>query len=248
MCFDAEAEVPVAPRSGALTSSQRVTLRSSDGTVIAARSARTGRPRAPGIVLLPDVRGLHRYYEALADTIADAGVHAVAIGLYSRTAGPGFRDDGFDHAPHRRVVTDEQLDLDVRAAVAHLRDDGIDRVYVWGFCFGGRISLLQASQSDVEGVIGFYGWPTREGPTGRSPVGDAVERRVRVPVLAVYGGADEKIPADDRDAYDRALAGAGVAHETMVYDGAPHGFFDRSMEAFQQPCSDAWERVLAFAA
>lgn len=246
MCFDADAEVPVAPRRGLLERSERLLLVASDGTDIAARTARTSRAGAPGIVLLPDVRGLHRYYEALAETIADAGVNAVTIDLYSRTAGAAYRGDDFDYPPHRAEVTDEQLDLDVRAAVTHLREDGIERIFTWGLCFGGRISLLQAAQPDVDGVVGFYPWPTREGPTGRSPVGDAQAGRVRVPVLAVYGGADEKITPGDREAYEQALTDAGVEHQTVVYDGAPHSFFDRRMAAFADVCGDAWHRVLDF--
>lgn len=244
MCFDASAQVPPAPRTGDLDRSERIVLHASDGTGIAARTATTRREDAPGIVILPDIRGLHRYYEALADTVAGAGVHAVAIDHYSRTAGTAYRDDDFDHVPHRQQVTDEQLDLDVRAAASHLREAGASRVYTWGFCFGGRISLLQATAPDVDGVIGFYPWPTREGPTGRSPAGDAAAGRVRVPVLAVYGGADEGIPAEDRDAYEAALA--GTEHETVVYDGAPHSFFDRRFDAFEDACRDAWGRVLAF--
>jgi len=31
-----------------------------------------------------------------------------------------------------------------------------------------------------------------------------------------------------------------------IYDGAPHSFFDRSFDQYQQACEDAWRRVLAF--
>jgi carboxymethylenebutenolidase len=41
------------------------------------------------------------------------------------------------------------------------------------------------------------------------------------------GGADEAIPAQDVDAFERALAGADVEHDVVTYDGAPHSFFDR---------------------
>ena len=39
-------------------------------------------------------------------------------------------------------------------------------------------------------------------------------------------------PARTREAFDEALAAAGVEHEVVIYDGAPHSFFDRKHEEF----------------
>ena len=44
----------------------------------------------------------------------------------------------------------------------------------------------------------------------------------------------------------QALAAAGVEHEVVTYDGAPHSFFDRRQEDFADASEDAWNRVLAF--
>jgi carboxymethylenebutenolidase len=60
------------------------------------------------------------------------------------------------------------------------------------------------------------------------------------------GGADESIPPDDVAAFDRALDEAGVDHEVVLYEGAPHSFFDRRHEEFADASADAWSRVLAF--
>ena len=38
----------------------------------------------------------------------------------------------------------------------------------------------------------------------------------------------------------------GVDHEVVIYDGAPHSFFDRKHEEFAADSEDAWNRVLAF--
>ncbi len=135
-----------------------------DGNRFAATIARTREPASAGIAILPDVRGLHRYYERLAEHIADAGIHAVAIDPYGRTAGAEHREDGFDHGPHRPPPRDEGFRADTRAAAEALRGLGATAVVSMGFCFGGRASLLQASQESVDGVIAFYGPPTkREG-------------------------------------------------------------------------------------
>ncbi len=60
------------------------------------------------------------------------------------------------------------------------------------------------------------------------------------------GGADEGIPVEDVRAFERALEEAGVAHEIVVYDGAPHSFFDRKFEEFADSSADAWRRTVAF--
>jgi carboxymethylenebutenolidase len=228
-----------------LADRERLTLAGPDHA-FAATFARTSAPGAPGTVVLPDVRGLHPYYEALAEAFADAGVHALAIDFYGRTAGAEHRDGPFDHVPHRAAATDAGVADDAGAALAELRRRGASRAYVLGFCFGGRAAFLQAARDDVAGVVGFYGWPARAEEGGTSPLLEARAGRLRTPVLALYGGADEKIAEDDAEAFAEALRQAGVPQESVVYDGAPHGFFDRAMADEAQACDDAWMRVLRF--
>ncbi len=62
------------------------------------------------------------------------------------------------------------------------------------------------------------------------------------------GGADQAIPVEDVDAFEQALAEAGVEHELVVYDGAPHSFFDRKQEEHAEASEDAWRRTLEFVA
>lgn len=243
MCFPPEASPPPAPRRGALADSARTTLRTEDGAEVAATVAITTAADPPGVVIVPDVRGLHPYYEQLVEAVAGAGADAVAIDFYGRTAGVGHRGDDFEFAEHRAAVRDQSLLLDVAAGVRHLRDEGVGQVYVWGFCFGGRAAFLSGTSPDVAGVIGFYGWPAREGDEGMSPVGEAAAGRLTSPVLAVYGGADEKIGEQDRAAFDAALDRAGVPRRTRVYEGAPHSFFDKRMGEHTEACADAWREV-----
>ncbi len=244
MCFETTARPPVPPRTGSFGGRARFVLRSD--AELAATFARTTREHAPGVVILPDVRGLHPYYEALADAFADAGVHALAIDLYGRTAGPEHRDNGFDYAPHRAAATDANVRADVEAALAELRDRGASATYVLGFCFGGRAAFMQGTRDGVAGVVGFYGWPARVEEGGSSPLEEARAGRFKAPVLAIYGGADEKITAEDRHGFAEALSAAHVPHETIVYDEAPHSFFDRSMDEHAQACDDAWRLTLRF--
>jgi carboxymethylenebutenolidase len=246
VCFDTDALPPDPARTGMLGSSERTTLTADDGNRLAATIARTREPASAGIVIIPDVRGLHRYYERLAEHLADAGVHAVAIDPYGRTAGAEHRADGFDHAEHRAAASDEGFRADVRAAAEALRGLGATAVISMGFCFGGRASLMQASQESVDGVIAFYGPPTKREGDQPSALDEARDGRVRAPVLGLYGGADRGIPKADVDEYDQALEAAGIEHRVVVYPGAPHSFFDRTMTEHAEACRDAWARVLGF--
>jgi carboxymethylenebutenolidase len=70
--------------------------------------------------------------------------------------------------------------------------------------------------------------------------------QVEAPILALQAGDDQNITVDDNAELDRALNDAGVEHEVVTYDGAPHSFFDRKQEAFADASDDAWRRTLAF--
>lgn len=249
MCFDADSRPPLPPIRGGAVDAASITLASRDGTPILAHTARAEQPSGAGIVIIPDVRGLHPYYEELTLRFAEAGVHAVAVDLFGRTAPSPQRGDGFEHERHVMQLTTRGVMDDVAAAVEHLRSAGggaPDRLYSTGFCLGGRISFLQATAGlGLTGVIGLYGWPVGPHRTGLpSPADEAP--RFACPVLAIYGGADAGIPAEARDTFDRALDAAGVEHRTIVYEGAPHSFFDRNATEFAEASAAAWREMLAF--
>lgn len=244
MCQEPDDFPPDAPVQGLLEGAQRLTLRAADGTELAATLARTTEPGAAGIVVVPDVRGLHPFYERLAEQYAQAGVHALAVDQYARTAGTAYRDAAFDYGPLVAAAAGT-VQLDVDAAVAHLRELGARAVFVTGFCFGGRAALMAAAAEGVDGVIGLYGWPVSPGPDGASPASVA-EGGLRAPVLALFGEADPGIPPHDVERYAAALAKSGVAHDVRAYPEAPHGFFDRKQTGFAEHCADAWGRALRF--
>jgi len=66
------------------------------------------------------------------------------------------------------------------------------------------------------------------------------------PILALQAGADQNITAEHDAEFDRALDDAGIEHEFVTYDGAPHSFFDRKQEEFAVASEDAWKRTLDF--
>lgn len=259
MCFDLDAHPPELPAAmaGGAADGESVVLEAADGNRLSAYAARptgvqseAGRALdGSGIVVLPDIRGLVQFYEELALRFAEAGMRAVAIDLYARTAGPVPRAGDFDHYAHAGQTTQEGVAADVAAAVRFLRSDEMGAsgaLFCVGFCFAGRMSLLQGIEDHgLAGVISFYGFPTGRSRNGSDAPADVADR-FRSPVLALYGGADEGIPQDSVRAFDLALERAGVDHESVVYPGAPHSFFDRHQTEYADASADAWGRVLAF--
>ena len=69
---------------------------------------------------------------------------------------------------------------------------------------------------------------------------------IKYPVLGLFGGADPVIPQEEVREFDVGLDRAGVAHEIVIYPGAPHSFFDKRSTEFADASADAWQRVLNF--
>jgi carboxymethylenebutenolidase len=235
MCFDLDSSPPIPVISGASVSHEDLVLEAADGNRFAAFSARPDEPSRAGVVVLPDVRGLYRFYEEVALRLAERGYAAVAFDFFGRTAGVGKRSDDFEYMPHVDQTTSESVQRDVGACVPFLRSPaggGCESVFTLGFCFGGRHSwLAAASGHGLAGAIGFYGRPG----VGRDGTPGPLQRvsEIACPILALQAGADRNITAEDNAAFDAALTAAGVEHELVTYRGAPHSFFDRKQEEFR---------------
>jgi carboxymethylenebutenolidase len=242
MCHDPDSRPPAPPRAGEVAERGLLSLRSADGTEFdAALAVPAGEARA-GVVVLPDVRGLHPYYVALAERFAEAGHPAVAIDYFARTAGragQGIRDQDFDYQTHIPQTTAQGIDGDTAAAIAHLRErTRADLpVITVGFCFGGSNAWRQAEGAlPLAATAGFYGRPQMVGDSAGS---------ARLPVLMLIAGADAATPVEDQLALAETMRSAGAQVETAVYDGAPHSFFDRSADEWAEASADAWRRLLA---
>ena len=240
MCHGDDARPPEPPASGLLGPHGDVTITSADGTEFMAYAALPVQPGTTGIVILPDIRGLHQYYKDLADTFARAGFSTVAFDYFGRTAGMGARDETFVFRPHVEQTTPDTVDADVTAAIDYLRSPAggaATRIFTVGFCFGGSTSWRQsASQDGLAGAVGFYGQPGR----ARAYIG-----QMHAPLLLLVAG-DDFTPLEEFQAFDEELTAASVPHAMIVYPGAPHSFFDRSFAAHREACADAWRQMLSF--
>jgi carboxymethylenebutenolidase len=238
MCFELDSEPPIPRISGAAVSHDDLVLSAGDGNRFAAFRALPDDELGAGLVILPDVRGLYRFYEELALRFAERGLAAVAFDYFGRTAGAEKRGEDFEYGPHVEQTTPQGVQEDVGACVRQLRALGCTAIFTVGFCFGGSGLWTAAPHGHgLAGAVGFYGRPSRM---------IELVPRLEAPILALQGGADQAISHEDNLEFERALREAGKEYELVEYEGAPHSFFDRKQEEFQDASDDAWSRVLSF--
>jgi carboxymethylenebutenolidase len=241
MCYTNEARAPLPPVMGGSTDDGDLMLSAADGNRFRAYAARAAAPTGAGIVVIPDPRGVHPFYKDLVRRFAQAGVDAVVIDYLDRTAGMAERPNDFDFRAAIGQTKPEGIAADVAAGIAYLRSPAggaVESVFTVGFCFGGAQSWRQsAAQPGLNGSIGFYGIPSR--------ARDAIPQ-MRAPLLLLLGGNDQATTPEDFAKFDRELTNAGVPHQKVVYEGAPHSFFDRTFVEHKAASEDAWRQMLAF--
>jgi carboxymethylenebutenolidase len=146
-------------------------------------------------------------------------------------------------------MTQETFGRDLAAAVdAIKRGPGADlNTFTVGFCMGGNLSLWAGTQElGLTGAIAFYASLSRT-MGAVTPALDFAPR-ITVPVLGLFGGADQGIPVEQVHELEEKLNAAGIPNEIVIYPGAPHSFFDRKAEEFAGASADAWTRVQGFIA
>jgi carboxymethylenebutenolidase len=226
---------------GGSTDEGDLVLTATDGNRFRAYAARAATPSGAGVVVIPDPRGVHPFYKDLVTRFAQAGVDAVVIDYIDRTAGMVDRPENFDLRAAIGKTKPDEVAADVAAGIAYLRSSAggaVASVFTVGFCFGGAQSWRQsAAQPGLAGAIGFYGIPSR--------VRDAIPQ-MKAPLLLLLAGNDQATTPDDFVEFDRELTQAGVPHRKVMYDGAPHSFFDRTFAEHKAASDDAWRQMLAF--
>src|SRR3984893_13149428 len=136
MCYSDDARPPLPPVGGGASDQGDVDLTAADGNRLMAYFAHAEEPTGAGMVILPDVRGLHAFYKELAQRFAEAGIDAVAIDYFGRTAGHGPRDESFEWQPYLEKTTHADIKADTAAAVEWLRSPeggAVRAVFTVGF-------------------------------------------------------------------------------------------------------------------
>jgi carboxymethylenebutenolidase len=210
----------------------------------------------PGVVVVMEAFGLNDHIKGVGERIAAEGYAAVAPNLYHRAAGRqvvGYSElqeaIGLMSALH-----DDAIVKDMAATVGFLQKQPFvkaERIGVTGFCMGGRVTFLTACLNPaVKAAVPFYGG-------GIGSVMMASERtpkapleyadRLQAPLLLFFGENDPFIPLEEVDKIRKRLGELGKQAETIVYPGAPHGFFCDERDSYRaDAAADAWQRLTKF--
>lgn len=210
--------------------------------------------RRGAVLIIHDVWGFTDFYKDLARRITEHGHAAALVDFFGRQGDlpesmraperTGTTPEAYAAAMQRaQQVSDERFLADMQAAVDNLQARGALRVACWGFCMGGRLAYCSAARvAGLAGAVAYYGFLTAD--EGRlSPLELASE--IKIPILGVFGGADQGIPADRVRAFEEAVQGD---KEFVTYPGAPHGFLRYGAVDHKSAIDDALGRTYRFLA
>ena len=191
-----------------------------------------GKPRG-GIVVVQEIFGVNHHIRSVCDRLAALGYAAIAPALFDRFA----RDFQSGYSPEeiaqaRKFLTNVDWAAFVRdtsAAVEALPG----RVAVLGFCMGGTVSYLAATQLDgLAAAVCFYG----------GQIAKSADQKPRCPTQMHFGAKDEHIPMSDVE----TIRAKRPECEIHVYP-AGHGFYCDERASFHaESAAIAWGRTLRF--
>jgi len=228
-----------------------VTIPTASGTLPVYLAVPSARGPFPIVLLVHEIFGVHEHIRDIARRLAKQGYFALAPELFFRQGDPagivdipGALREFVAKAADSEVLSD--LDRLIEWAGKNGGDAG--RAAITGFCWGGRIAWLYAAHNQsLKAGVAWYGRlvgePSANAP--RFPIDVAAE--LKVPVLGLYGGADQGIPLDTIDRMRAALKAGKTDSEIVIYESAPHAFYADYRPSYRAaPAKDGWERLVGW--
>lgn len=206
-----------------------------------------GGGRRAAIIVIQHAGGVDDFVQTMTSRFGDEGFVAIAPDLYHRDD-PGSADDPMTRMGRLR---DRNIIADVDAAIAHLRtmpDAARDAIGITGFCMGGRVAYLMATQrQDLRASVVFYGGNIMR-PWGDGPAPfDETAKIAGCPILGLFGAEDGNPDQADVAKLDAELTRLGKPHEFHSYPGAGHAFMSEGRPPYREDAArDAWPRAVAW--
>ncbi len=215
-----------------------------------AKPLKAGGP-LPVVLVVQEIFGVHEHIQDLCRRLAKQGYMAIAPELYFRQGDAReYQDIGellqklVSKVPDRQVMSD--LDHAAHWAARHGGDAG--RLFVTGFCWGGRITWLYAAHNpQLKAGVAWYGKLVGDKTLNSPQQPVDVAKDLSAPVLGLYGALDSSILQESVDTMRQALRAANAEAEIVVYPQAGHAFnadYRPSYEA--ESAQDGWQRMLAW--
>ncbi len=234
---NAPAESSNVPTKGAALSGEDVQFPGEGATLLGHLAQPTGDGRYPIVLVCHENRGLTEHIKDVTRRLANAGYVALAVDLLSRDGGSSSLAQ--DQVPGVLSNTDTgQFVLDFRSGWDYLKtlpNVEADRLGMVGFCFGGGVTWLIATQMpELRAAVPFY---------GPHPPVEAVPG-IQAAVLAIYAGNDQRIN-QGVPVIEKAMQENHKIYEKVIYPGTDHAFHnDTSPRYNREAAMDAWKRTL----
>jgi carboxymethylenebutenolidase len=204
-----------------------------------------GNGKAPAIIVFQEAFGINAHIQDVCMRFAKAGFIVVSPDLFHRTGRKIIGEYSNFQAmlPHYMAVTRETTEADAQASYDWLRKQ--DRlqpnaIASIGFCMGGRASFIANACLPLKAAVSFYGG-------GIAPDHLDLAAKQKAPLLLVWGGKDEHIPAEQRKKIADALQKASHDFTEINFSKADHGFFcDQRPSYHETSATEAWALSLEY--
>lgn len=212
----------------------QIELTASDGHSLGAYKAEPSGAAKGGVVVIQEIFGVNQHIRNLCDEFAKNGYLAIAPALFDRAEKGlelGYGQDDFGKGRDTRGSLDNGgIVADAQAAIDEASKSG--KVGVVGYCFGGAVSWMAATQCNgVAAASTFYG----------GGIHASKDATPKCPVIFNFGDKDGGIPLNQ-------VAEIKEAHPDIpcyVYDDAGHGFCCDERESYNAgACERAHKRTL----
>ncbi len=171
--------------------SERVKLKASDGHELGAYVSRPDGTPIAGLLVIQEAFGVNAHIRSVADGYARDGFLAIAPAMFDRIERDvelGYTGDDLQKgiALAKQINPDNAV-KDMAAAMAYLREQGLAKSAVIGYCFGGTMAWLGATRLDPAAAVGYYG----------GNITRYAQEVPHCPVMLHFGTLDQHIPKED---------------------------------------------------
>jgi carboxymethylenebutenolidase len=187
-----------------------IRLKAKDGHELDAYVAEPNGEAKGGIVVVQEIFGVTNHVKRVADQYAAQGYRAVAPAMFDRikpniTLEYSEIQQGIEYM--QQLKWPNTL-ADLEAAANEVRAAGSAAVV--GYCWGGTVAHVAASELDLDAAVSYYG----------GGVAKMLDKKPRCPILYHFGDQDASIPLPDIE----KIKAANPNSPLFVYRGAGHGF------------------------
>lgn len=213
-----------------------IRLKAEDGHEFEAYVSRPDGEPTAGLVVIQEAFGVNHHIRSVADEYAKDGFLAVAPALFDRMERGvelGYEGEEGKHGIGlARKISPNNAVRDIAAAMTYVRQQGMRKVGVIGYCMGGTMAWLAATRLDPDAAVCYYGGRIAQ-YAGETP---------HCPVMLHFGKLDPHIPKEDVNKIQAAHPDVAI----FWYD-AGHGFNTSDRASFNADASRvARQRSLDF--